>query len=204
LSPSGPLKDKMRIYTKAGDRGKTGLFSGERVSKAHVRVDAYGDVDELNSVLGALISSLSGADPAAIPAELPGELRDIQSQLFRLGAALATTPDSPVLRELPPLDPAAVTALESAMERMDRELPPLSGFVLPGGHPNACWAHVARTVCRRAERRVVAVLECPDAGTAEGRTALAVRYLNRLSDYLFVLARYCNHRHGVPEPLWQP
>ena len=218
----------MRVSTHAGDRGKTGLFSGERVSKAAERVHACGEVDELNAVVGALAAVLQGS--VAIPQELTAELRAIQSELFRMGAWLSTTPGSPVSEELPRLDPDAVTRIESAAERLESELAPLKGFILPGGDLTACWAHLARTVCRRAERRVVAVLEStiaakPARGTdlAQGSAGeageeqdaddmvqesnvieLAVRYLNRLSDYFFVFALFCNHKKGVPEILWKP
>jgi cob(I)alamin adenosyltransferase len=189
----------MKIYTKTGDRGKTSLFSGERVSKADHRVEAYGDVDELNSVLGALAAFLSGDDP-----RLGRAVEQVQRDLFCIGGRLATTTDSPPFEDLPDLDEGAVRRLESEIDRMEEALTALRGFILPGGHPSACWAHVARTVCRRAERHVVALLETTEPeseGTGQARLGT---YLNRLSDYLFVLARYCNHLQGIADTLWEP
>ena len=183
----------MKIYTGAGDRGKTSLFSGERISKGHARIEAYGDIDELNSVLGALAAEL-GAD-----AENADALTRVQSDLFHVGAWLATTADSPSAALLNPLDPASVKFMEEAIDRMEADLPPLAGFILPGGHRSAAWAHIARTVCRRAERRVVSL----EGGEEEGSPLSAILvYLNRLSDYLFMLARHCNHRRGVPDAPW--
>lgn len=189
----------MKIYTRTGDRGRTSLFSGERVSKASCRVEAYGDVDELNSVLGALAASLAGDDARLLQA-----VERIQRDLFCIGGRLATTPDSAAFEDLPELEEAAVKRLEAEIDRMEEALPPLRGFILPGGHPSACWAHVARTVCRRAERHVVAVLEPTEPGSDGAAPARLGIYLNRLSDYLFVLARYCNHRQGVADILWEP
>lgn len=188
----------MKIYTKSGDKGKTSLFSGERVSKAASRVDAYGEVDELNSVLGALAASLSGGNP-----QVGRALEQVQRDLFCVGGRLATTPDSPVFEDLPALEDGAVKRLETEIDEMEKTLPPLRGFILPGGHPSACWAHVARTVCRRAERRLVSMLETTEEGPEGDRPARMGAYLNRLSDYLFVLARYCNHINGVEDTLWE-
>jgi cob(I)alamin adenosyltransferase len=188
----------MKIYTKSGDKGRTSLFSGERVSKAASRVEAYGDVDELNSVLGALVGSLSADNP-----QVSRAVEQIQRDLFCVGGRLATTPDSPAFEDLPDLDDDAVKRLETEIDGMDKTLPPLRGFILPGGHPSACWAHVARTVCRRAERRLVAMLETTEADPEEDGPAQMGIYLNRLSDYLFVLARYCNHINGVEDTLWE-
>jgi cob(I)alamin adenosyltransferase len=121
-----------------------------------------------------------------------------------VGGRLATTPDSQALEDLPDLDDGAVKRLETEIDEMEKTLPPLRGFILPGGHPSACWAHVARTVCRRAERQLVAVLESTDAGQEGAELARLGTYLNRLSDYLFVLARYCNHLYGITDTLWEP
>jgi cob(I)alamin adenosyltransferase len=184
----------MKIYTGVGDRGKTSLFSGERVPKSHLRIEAYGDVDELNSILGALVASL----PPACK-ELAQPLQAIQSDLFHVGAWLATTPDSPAIANLQAIGQEQIQALESAIDRLEERLPPLTHFILPGGHPAATWAHLARTVCRRAERHVVRLAHESDRANLEG----VIVYLNRLSDYLFVLARYCNHRLDVPETTWQ-
>lgn len=190
----------MKIYTKTGDRGKTSLFSGERVSKANRRVEAYGEVDELNSVLGALASCLSEGDP-----EVRQAVEQVQRELFRVGGRLAATPDSPHFEDLPGLDEAALKRLEAEIDRMAERLPRLKGFILPGGHPSACWAHLARTVCRRAERHVVGLLEASaEPGPAGENLARIQAYMNRLSDYLFVLARYCNHLHGLADTPWEP
>jgi cob(I)alamin adenosyltransferase len=161
-------------------------------------VEAYGEVDELNSVLGALAASISGAD-----AQIGRAVEQVQRDLFCVGGRLATTPDSPAFDDLPDLDENAVKRLETEIDSMEKTLPPLRGFILPGGHPSACWAHVARTVCRRSERRLVGMLENEEAGSEESGSARMGTYLNRLSDYLFVLARYCNHINGVEDTLWE-
>jgi len=189
----------VKIYTKTGDRGRTGLFSGERVSKADTRVSAYGTVDELNSVLGVLAACVAGDFGGAA-----GAIRRIQSDLFRLGAWFATSPGTPAFEDLPGLDPEAVTWMETEIDRMESELPPLRGFILPGGHPAAAWAHLARTVCRRAERRGVAFLEAAPSAEADETLASAIVYLNRLSDYLFVLARHLNRLAGRKDERWDP
>lgn len=189
---------KMKIYTGAGDRGKTSLFSGERVPKDDARIEAYGDVDELNSVIGAVIASLP--EPLA---EIRGELQEIQSDLFHIGAWLATTSGAPAASQLPPIDPERASALERSIDHMDEDLPALKGFILPGGHASAAWAHIARTVCRRAERRTVGLSTGgPEAGPAE-QLSRAIVYLNRLSDYFFVLARHINRTLGLEDSLWK-
>ena len=182
----------MKIYTKTGDRGETGLFGGGRVAKDHVRVDAYGEVDELNSTLGLAIVHLEAAGEA----ELAAGLRQVQADLFTVGAVLATPAPEDGGREssyIPALDPARVEALERWIDAADAELEPLKSFILPGGSPAAAVLHLARTVCRRAERRTV------DCGEDVNREC--VRYLNRLSDLLFILSRGAN---GDDEPLWEP
>lgn len=206
----------MRIYTGGGDQGRTSLFSGERVAKHDARIETFGDVDELNSVLGALAESLP-----ADQGELASELERIQSDLLQAGAWLATTPGSPAQASLPRMTPHLISGLEMAIDRLDAGLEPLSGFILPGGHRSACWAHIARTVCRRAERRVVALSDSltapipaaepgespePTASEREAHEQLGqiVVYLNRLSDYLFVLGRHCNRLAGVPDRPWKP
>ena len=190
-------KKKAKIYTGTGDRGMTSLFSGERVPKSFERVEAYGDVDELNSVLGVLV----GALPEQI-SEVIEELKQFQSDLLHVGAWLATTPQSPSSASLVEITDKHVTLLEAAVDRLEGELPTLRNFIIPGGHPSSAWAHVARTVCRRAERHVVRlVLDAPDAQTESLRGVIV--FLNRLSDYLFVLARYCNFVMGVPDTLWK-
>ncbi|MEJ2639179.1 MAG: cob(I)yrinic acid a,c-diamide adenosyltransferase [Desulfosarcinaceae bacterium] len=185
----------MKLYTGTGDRGKTSLFSGERVAKANVRIDAYGDVDELNAVIGAVVAQLpDGAGTLA------AALQQIQADLFDLGAWLATTPASGAADQLPPFGEQPAAALEQAMDAMDAELPELKAFILPGGHPAAALAHVARTVCRRAERHV---LHLVDVQGAQAVPPTILVYLNRLSDYLFACARYCNHLAGEADIPWQ-
>ena len=188
----------MKIYTGTGDRGKTSLFSGERVSKANLRVKTYGDLDELNSIIGALIADLGPKHP-----ELVDEFREIQSDLFVIGAILATTPDSPTLDILPAFTPEKIEVLEKAIDRMAASLPELKGFILPGGHQTAAWAHLARTVSRRTERRLVHLLDEYQRDSVPESCKIALIYLNRLSDYFFVAARYCNHVNGVAESLWE-
>jgi len=188
----------MKIYTGSGDRGKTSLFSGERVSKSDQRVEAYGDVDELNSVLGGLVASLSSE-----AAELAHELQQIQSILLHLGSWLAVTPDSPASKELLEITEEHSKTLETAIDRMEKGLPDLKEFLLPGGHITAVWAHVARTVCRRAERHVVWLSTSSPETEESHQLRVAIVYLNRLSDYLFVLARHCNKIHGLPDTLWK-
>jgi len=188
----------MKIYTGTGDKGKTSLFSGERVSKADTRIDAYGDLDELNSILGALAARLSAEE------ELVVELQQIQSDLFQAGAWLATRPGSPLMDSLQEISAAQIAFIEETIDRFEEELPVLKAFILPGGHITAAWAHVARTVCRRCERKVVLLISQSTKGkSAEPYQRLLV-FLNRLSDYLFVLARKCNHLHGVSEKPWRP
>jgi cob(I)alamin adenosyltransferase len=181
----------MPIYTKTGDGGDTGLFGGGRVPKDHLRVAAYGDVDELNSAIGLVRSTA--------PAELFDELLgSIQRDLFALGGQLATPDPERVRAALPKaaLSDQRVTDFEAAIDDADRELEPLRAFVLPAGTPKAAALHLARTVCRRAERSVVRL-----AREAE-LPPLFVRYLNRLSDLLFTLARLANRRAGVPDVTW--
>jgi len=186
-------EDGMKIYTGSGDRGKTSLFSGERVAKDNERIEAYGDLDELNSVMGALIASL----PRDCE-DLRQELQKIQSELFSIGAWLATSPGAPAAASLRPLDPDGAAGLERCSDRLDSRLPPLAGFILPGGHVGAAWAHIARTVCRRTERRVVRL-----AAEASEPVRRAIVYLNRLSDYFFVLARHINLLQGIEDSLWK-
>jgi cob(I)alamin adenosyltransferase len=187
----------MKIYTKTGDRGETGLFGGGRVPKDHVRVDAYGEVDELNSTIGLVVLHLDAAGQW----EISEGLRQVQADLFTVGANLATPAPEDSGREnahIPPLDPARTEALEQWIDAADAELEPLTSFILPGGSPAAAALHLARTVCRRAERRVVAL-----SHEAMVR-AEYVTYLNRLSDLLFTLARLANQRAGVPDTPWVP
>ena len=188
----------MSIYTGTGDRGKTSLFSGERVAKSDRRIEAYGDLDELNSLLGALVAGLSQENP-----ELADRLQQIQTDLFQLSAILAITPGSPAIDSLEEITDSQITELEQIIDQWDGQLPNLSGFILPGGHSTAAWAHICRTVCRRAERKATRLSDEYASGKAARQFQLALIYLNRLSDYLFVLARYCNHIQGVSDSLWK-
>ncbi len=179
----------MKIYTKTGDRGETGLFAGPRVSKDHPRIEAYGTVDELNAALGL-------ARSFAPPEALDGLLESIQHGLFAVGAELAT-PD-PQAQGTALIDEAAIAELEKAIDENEAALPPLTQFILPAGTSLATALHVARGVCRRAERRLVTLHEAePDIGLS------TLRYLNRLSDLLFVLARVANRQSGVADTGWQ-
>jgi len=178
----------MRIYTRTGDDGTTGLLGPGRVPKNAARVEACGAVDELNAVLGVVRT----LDPDGW---LAAEFATIQARLFHVGAELAAvTPDVPPPQER--INDEDVGALERWIDRLDTELTPLSSFVLPGGSPLGAQLHVARAVCRRAERRTVSLLQ------VEPIDARLVRYLNRLGDLLFVMARWCNRRAGVPETEW--
>jgi cob(I)alamin adenosyltransferase len=177
----------VKIYTKTGDEGETGLFGGTRVSKASRRVSSYGEVDELNTVLG-----LARLHP--IDDDYDRLLARVQSELFNLGAELAARPGKDV--GVPLVDAVSVSALEQGIDAAEAELPALATFILPGGSPGAAHLHHARTVCRRAERGLVAL-----AAEDEVRPVLLV-YLNRLSDLLFVLARLANHRAGVADVAW--
>ncbi len=180
-----------RIYTKGGDKGETSLGDGTRVPKDHPRVAAYGDVDELNAALGVLLAQV----PDFAEAEL---LRGVQNDLFDVGADLCVPPaDGERPGEKLRVRPEQAARLEAAIDRLNAGLPPLTSFVVPGPPPAAAWCHLARTVCRRAERGVVALAR------AERVNPEAVVYLNRLSDLLFVLARVAAETAG-PAPLWQP
>ncbi len=181
----------MKIYTKTGDAGDTGLFGGPRVRKSDARVEAYGEVDELNAAVGAARAALE--DP-----QVDGHLARIQGVLFCVGAELATPHGAKARSAIPPVEARWAEALEQAMDAWDAELAPLRHFVLPGGTRAAAALHVARCVCRRAERRVVAL-----AASAEVAPEV-LPYLNRLSDFLFVAARIANHRARKPEILWDP
>jgi len=168
------------------------------VSKADKRLEACGDVDELNAVLGALVASLNDEDP-----KVAREIQEIQSTLFHVGACLMTTPGSALVGSLKPIEEEQIKRLETAIDRMDALLPPLTGFILPAGHASATWAHIARTVCRRAERHAVSLLgEAAEDERSPAHHRLLV-YMNRLSDYLFVISRYCNRIMGVQEIPWK-
>jgi cob(I)alamin adenosyltransferase len=181
----------MKIYTKTGDKGDTGLVGGERVSKSHVRLEVYGTIDELNSVIG-FVRSLN---PDKSVHEV---LQVVQNDLFDLGSHFACA-DEKMLAKLPPIKQSSIDLMESAIDRMTLQLEPLKNFILPGGHGAAAQLHLARTVCRRAERAAVRLKE-----TGELVDGLAIIYLNRLSDCLFVLARFVNHTQGIPDTIWKP
>ena len=180
-----------RIYTKTGDDGTTGLFGGTRVRKDHLRIETYGTVDELNSIIGVALTE-------SRPANLAEQLRSISSVLFTLGADLATPLDPPPAYDIPRIDSEHIAELERWIDGHDDALEPLKSFILPGGTPGAAHLHVARTVCRRAERNAVALASYEDVG------AHVVRYLNRLSDYLFTAARAANAAQGVADVPWRP
>ncbi len=178
------------IYTKTGDGGETGLFGGGRVPKDHPRVEAYGDVDELNAALGLARAQGLG--------ELDALAKRLQDELFTVGAVLATPQGTKAAQAISPVKPEWSVAMEKAIDLFDGELKPLSAFILPGGTAAAAALHLARTVCRRAERRVVALAREGQAGNE------VVVYLNRLSDLLFTMARMANHSAGVPDVPWAP
>ncbi len=181
----------MKIYTRTGDEGTTGLFGGGRVPKHHPRVAAYGEIDELNSVLGLV---------RATPPEefFRAELEAVQRDLFAIGGHLATPDPDRVRAALAraEVSPERVTVFERMIDEAEAELEPLRAFILPGGTPKAASLHLARTVCRRAERQLVALAETVEVPT------LFLVYLNRLSDLLFTLARLANHRGGAGDILW--
>jgi len=179
----------MKIYTKTGDDGSTGLFGGERVSKSDPRIECYGTIDELNAAVGL----------AAVVAdsELKALLTQVQHELFNIGSHLATPPESRLAAQLPALDEAMIRRLEVQIDSADSVLKPLRQFILPAGNESACRLHLARTICRRAERGVTRLAR--DYPMPE----LIGVYLNRLSDWLFVMARLSNHRAGVEDVAWK-
>ena len=178
----------MRIYTRTGDTGETGLIGGQRVPNDDPRVEAYGTVDELNAVLGVARCYL-----AELP-DLDALLERFQSELFDIGAELASPPERAT--QFQSLEERHIAAIEEAIDRLEEELPPLRQFILPGGTPASAYLHLARTVCRRAERRVVHLSRVSTVNAA------IIKYLNRLSDLLFVMARVANHRAGVEDVKW--
>lgn len=179
----------MKIYTKKGDDGTTGLLGGSRVPKHHLRIEAYGTVDELNSYLGILRDTY-------LPCK--SMLIDIQEKLFTLGSHLAVEPGHEGKMMLPEITEQHVELLEQEMDKMDETLPPMRNFVLPGGHPAVSHCHVARTICRRAERLVVALNENQTVPPT------ILHYLNRLSDFLFVLSRKISMDLNAEEIPWKP
>ena len=178
-----------KVYTRTGDGGTTRLGGGQEVPKDGLRIEAYGTVDELNSQIGVVLA----AGPDAALAEV---LAGIQNELFHLGSDLCFREEDKARFQIPQVEQRHVDALEGLMDRLSEALTPLENFVLPGGTPAAAHLHVARTVCRRAERLVVAL------GREEGVGAFTVKYLNRLSDALFVMARHENRVRGVPDVCW--
>jgi cob(I)alamin adenosyltransferase len=180
----------MKIYTKTGDEGTTALFGGKRVSKANLRIETYGTVDELNSWIGVLRDQ----EVNQIRKDL---LIEIQDRLFTIGSILATEPGNTKVK-IPSLQEGDVTLLEKEMDDMDAELAPMKFFVLPGGHLSISYTHVARTVCRRAERLVIALHE------QEAIEPTVIKYMNRLSDYLFVLSRKVTAELNAGETPWRP
>jgi cob(I)alamin adenosyltransferase len=181
-----------KIYTKTGDKGKTSLIGGTKVSKNHIRINAYGTVDELNSFLGLVSDSVDNA-------EIKAGIQIIQDRLFTIGSSLACDPDKEPLMKIPDLKEADINWLEEKIDVMNGILPEMKNFILPGGHVAVSHAHVARCVCRRAERLCVDMHE-HDIFVEP----LVIKYLNRLSDYLFVLARYIGHILKVDEIAWKP
>lgn len=181
----------MKIYTKTGDTGKTSLLGGTKVYKNNPRIEAYGTVDELNSYIG-LVSDYSNDDHAK------SILKEIQDRLFTIGAELACDPEKASKMRVPDLHESDVELLEKEIDKMHEELPVMKNFILPGGLPIVSFAHIARCVCRRAERCTVNLKE--NGGQVED---LIIKYLNRLSDYLFALARYMGMKNNAPEIAWK-
>jgi cob(I)alamin adenosyltransferase len=180
-----------KVYTRTGDDGTTGLGGGQRVPKDSLRIEAYGTVDELNSHIGVVLATEGGVNEA-----IAGPLSAIQNDLFHLGSDLCILEADKARMAVPRIEERHIAALEQLMDRLSEELSPLENFILPGGCPAAAALHVARTVCRRAERIVLALSRKEPVG------AFTVTYLNRLSDALFVMARHENKRRGVPDVLW--
>jgi cob(I)alamin adenosyltransferase len=180
----------MKIYTKTGDQGITSLLGGTRVPKSDLRIDAYGTVDELNSYIGLLRDQPVNTDRTDV-------LKEIQDRLFTIGADLATVPGKDKVKK-PDLHSEDIELLENEMDQMELRLPPLTAFILPGGHTSVSFCHVARTVCRRTERITV------ELASFEPVSDLVIQYLNRLSDYLFVLGRLMALELEVEEVTWKP
>lgn len=181
-----------KIYTKTGDKGKTSLIGGTKVPKSHIRIEAYGTVDELNSYIGLVSDHISDAHTKTI-------LKEIQDRLFTIGSSLACDPDKEPLMKIPDLKETDITLLENEMDAMNNVLPPMKFFVMPGGHVAVSTTHIARCVCRRSERLCVNMQE-----HELFVEPLVIKYLNRLSDYLFVVSRYVAHLLQVAEIPWKP
>src|ERR1700712_1113994 len=181
-----------KIYTKTGDAGNTSLIGGTKVPKSHIRISAYGTVDELNAFIGLLGDQLSDIHSREM-------LREIQDRLFTIGSSLACDPAKEIAMQIPDLKESDILLLENEIDAMNEKLPEMKSFILPGGHVAVSTAHIARCVCRRAERLCVNMHE--NASFVE---PLVIKYLNRLSDYLFVLARYIGPILNVQEIAWKP
>ena len=181
----------MKIYTKSGDKGETSLFGGERVKKYHMSIQAYGTVDELNSWCGLVKDHLSISNQK-------NQLLSIQDTLFVIGSHLASNGDEKLICKLPSVSETAISSLENAIDEMDKELPKMKNFILPGGHFVSSYCHLSRCVCRRAERLIIELNESLPVNP------IVVKYLNRLSDYLFVLSRHILLQNNVKEQPWIP
>ena len=181
----------MKIYTKTGDKGTTSLIGGTKVSKAHLRIEAYGTIDELNSYTGLCKDLLTDKNSTDV-------LKEIQDRLFTIGSALACDPDKETTMKIPDLKEEDISLLEKEIDKMNETLPQMKFFILPGGHPTISHLHIARCICRRAERC------CVRLGAEGNKVApVIIKYLNRLSDYLFVLARHAGHLLNVEELPWK-
>ena len=181
----------MKIYTKTGDKGTTSLIGGTKVPKSHLRIESYGTVDELNSYIGLCKDLLSDAYGKKM-------LQEIQDRLFTIGSSLACDPEKEPKMKIPDLKEADIELLEQEMDKMNDLIPDMKSFILAGGHPTLSHLHIARCICRRAERCCVR-LEI-ETGEAE---QIIIKYLNRLSDYLFVLSRYTGHQMNIEEIPWK-
>ncbi|WP_026994268.1 cob(I)yrinic acid a,c-diamide adenosyltransferase [Flectobacillus major] len=179
----------MKIYTKTGDKGSTSLVGGTRILKSELRIEAYGTIDELNSYIGLLGDQVVNQNKKEL-------LKEIQDRLFTIGSILASEPEQ-TKKKIPDLHDSDIELLEKAMDTMNEKLEAMRFFILPGGHQSVSFGHIARTVCRRAERMVVRLSEESDTDY------LVIRYLNRLSDYLFILCRYMAKELGVEEVAWK-
>lgn len=181
-----------KIYTKTGDKGKTSLIGGRKILKSDLRIETYGTIDELNSWIGFINDAINDFSANSI-------LKEIQDRLFTIGSSLACDPEKKTKLTIPDLNEADVSLLEKEIDNMNETLPEMKHFILPGGSTAVSIMHIARCVCRRAERC------CVNLAFVKGNVApLIIKYLNRLSDYLFVLARYVGHLHNVPEIIWNP
>jgi cob(I)alamin adenosyltransferase len=181
-----------KIYTKTGDGGKTSLIGGTKVPKSHIRINAYGTVDELNAFIGLLCDQIADMHSCEL-------LREIQDRLFTMGSSLACDPNKDITMKIPDLKESDILLLENEIDAMNEKLPEMKSFILPGGHIAVSTAHICRTVCRRAERVIVEL----DTREPLGQP-LIIKYLNRLSDYLFVMARYMGLLLGSEEVIWIP